>query len=202
MMDIENIWQQSGGNDDVLNKMFQQKDFNKLHSKLPLKKLKKNLLIGIICAALITAFYVALFFMVHIWQVYIALVISILFNVWVGVDSWKLYKNINVHISSTSSLKNELQKNYAGFQRWWHIQEKFGLFVYPIGATGGFILGGVAGSGKPVEAFLYHPKMLLVLGVTLLILVPLCYYGARWMFNYAYGKHLRKLKLLIDELSN
>ena len=65
-----------------------------------------------------------------------------------------------------------------------------------------FILGGVEGSGKPVEVFLYNPKMLLVLGVTLLILVPLCYYGARWMFNYAYGKHLKKLKQLMDELSN
>lgn len=201
-MDIENVWQQSGGNDDALNKMLQQKDFNNLHSKLPLKKLKKNLLMGIIWAALITAFYVTLFFFVPIWQVYVALAILSLFNILIAVDSWKLYKSINVNISTTNSLKEELQKNYTGFQRWWRIQERLGLFVYPIVATGGFIMGGVWGSGKPVEAFLYNPKMLLILGVTILILVPLCYYGARWMFNYAYGKHLKKLKLLIDELSN
>jgi hypothetical protein len=201
-MDIKNIWEQSSGSDDELNKMFQQKDFSNLHSKLPLNKLKKNLLIGLLLAALITAFYVALFFFIGIWQVHIAIAIAILFNVFVGFDTWKLYTNINVYVSTTNSLKDELQKNYSDFQSWWRIQERFGLFVYPIAATGGFILGGVEGSGKSVEAFLYNPKMLLVLGVTLLILVPLCYYGARWMFHYAYGKHLKKLKQLIDELSN
>ena len=201
-MDIKNIWEQASGSDDELNKIFQQKDFSKLHSKLPLHKLKKNLLMGLILAALITALYVALFYFIGIWQVHIAVAVAILFNIYVGFDTWKLYTKINVTVSTTSSLKEELQKNYSSFQRWWRIQERLGLFVYPIAATGGFILGGVEGSGKSVEAFLYNPKMLLVLGITLLILVPICYYGARWMFNFAYGKHLKRLKQLIDELSN
>ena len=94
-----------------------------------------------------------------------------------------------------------LHRTYYGFQRWWHIQEKLGLYVYPIAIAGGFILVGVEGSGKSVEAFLYNPKILIFLGVTLLLLVPACYYGARWMYNYAYGKHLKNLKLSIDELS-
>jgi hypothetical protein len=200
-MNIENVWQQSGGSDDSLNEVFHQKDFSKLPSKLPLNKLKRNLLIGIIWAVLITVVYIAVFFLVGLWQVYVALGVLILFNVLIGVDSWRLYKSINVTISTTNSLKEEMQKNYSGFQRWWRIQEKLGLFVYPVGAAGGFIMGGVLGSGKPVEAFLYNPKILLILGVTILILVPSCYYGARWMFNYAYGKHLKKLKLLINELS-
>lgn len=200
-MDIENVWKQSGGSDDALNKMFQQKDFSTLQSKLPLNKLKRNLLMGIALAVLITAIYVAVFFFVGIWQVYVALGILSLFNILIALDSWKLYKSINVNISTTNSLKEELQKNYTGFQRWWRVQERLGLFVYPIGAAGGFIMGGVLGSGKPVEAFLYNPKMLFILGATIVILVPLCYYGARWMFNYAYGKHLKKLKATIDELS-
>jgi len=201
-MDLENIWQRKGGTDDSLNKMIQQPDLSNLTSKLPLHKLKKNLLIGVILAVLLTGVYGVLIYFIHIWQVQLALAVAILFNSWVGVDTWKLYTTIPVNVSTTNSLKDELQKNYAGFQKWWRIQERAGLFVYPIAATGGFILGGVDGSGKSVEAFLYNPKMLLVLGVTLLILVPLCYYGARWMFNVAYGKHLKKLKLLIDELSN
>ena len=200
-MDIENIWQQSKGSDDALNKILQQKDFSKLHSRLPLEKLKSNLIVGIIWAAIITAFYIAVFFFVHIWQVNVALGILCFFNILVAMDSWKLYKKINVDFSTTNSLKEELKKNYSGFQRWWRIQEKLGLFVYPIGATGGFILGGVLGSGKSVEAFLYNPKMLIVLIITILILVPICYFGARWMFNYAYGKHLKKLKAFIEELN-
>lgn len=200
-MDIEYIWKQSSGSDDALNRMLEQQDYSKLHSKLPLKKLKKNLLLGMVYAALITAFYVVLYFIVHIWQVHIAIAIGTLFNIIVGVDTWKLYKSINENISTSNSLKDELEKNYSSFQRWWRIQEKLGLFVYPIAIAGGFILGGVEGSGKSVEAFLYNPKILIVLAITILIFVPICYYGARWMFHYAYGKHLKKLKSLIDELS-
>lgn len=201
-MNIKNTWQQSGGSDDALNKMLQTNDFSNLPSKLPLTKLKKNLLIGMIGAVLITAAYVVLFFFVSIWQVYVAFGILIFFNTWIAVDSWNLYKNIKVNVSATNSLKEELQKNYTGFQKWWRIQERLGLFVYPIAASGGFIIGGVLGSGKSVEEFLYNPRMLLILGVTILILVPICYYGARWMFNFAYGKHLKKMKQLMDELSN
>lgn len=200
-MDLENTWQQSGASDDMLNKLLQQKDFINFHSKLPLKKLKRNLLIGIFYAALITLFYIILFFFVHLWQVHVAISVGILFNIWLMINTWKLYRNTNEKITPANSLKQELQKNYNCFQYWWKLQEKAGLFVYPIAATGGFILGGVAGSGKSVEAFLYNPMMITILCITLLVLVPICYYGARWMFNHAYGKHLKKLKTLIDELS-
>ncbi len=200
-MDIENIWKQSRGSDDALNKMLEQQNYSKLNSKLPLNKLKKNLLLGLICAVLVTAFYVVLLFNVQIWQVHIAIIIATLFNIIVGVDTWKLYRSINENISMSNSLKDELEKNYSGFQRSQHIQEKLGLFVYPIAISGGFILGGVEGSGKSAEALLSNPKILIFLGITILIFVPICYYGARWMFNYAYGKHLKNLKLLIEELS-
>lgn len=201
-MDIKNIWQQSEGKDDMLNRLLQQKDFHNHHSKMPLKKLKNNLLIGIIWASVITAVYITLFFFIGIWQVYIAFITLIIFNTWISILSWKLYKGINENITSSNSLKQELERNYIGFKKWWSIQQKMGLFVYPIAATGGFILGGILGSGKTVETFLYNPKMLSILIITILILVPLCYFGAKWMFNYAYGKHLKKLKVMIDELSD
>ncbi len=117
------------------------------------------------------------------------------------IDTWKLYKNTNENITPSNSLKQELQKNYNGFQNWWKLQQKAGLFVYPIAAAGGFILGGFWGSGKSVEAFLYNPKMITILSITVLVLVPMSYYAAKWMFNYAYGKHLKKLKMFIDDLN-
>lgn len=201
MMSIENVWQQTSGSDNALNKMFEDNDLSKLKSKLPLNRLKRNLLLGIILAISITAVYGTVFFFVGIWEVYVAIGILSLFNILIAFDSWKLYRSINVNISATNSLKEELQRNYKGFEKWWRVQEKLGLFVYPIAATGGFIMGGVLGSDKPVKAFLYNPGMLLLLGATIIILVPLCYFGARWMFNHAYGKHLKKLKSTIAELS-
>lgn len=200
MMDIENTWKNSSGSDDVLHQVLNE-NINSLHSKLPLKKLKNNLLIGMVWAVLITAVYIMLYFFFKMWQVYIALTTLVVFNTWILIETWKLYKSIPETVSPGLSLKQELEKNYYGFRKWWHIQQRVSLFVYPIAITGGFILGGFLGSGKPVNSFLYNPKMRSILGITILILVPLCYYGARWMFNYAYGQHLKKLKQLIEELS-
>ena len=200
-MDLENIWQQAGNKDDMLNRILQQKNFDHLHSKLPLKKLKKNLLTGIAWAILITAGYLVLFYFIHIWQVYLALSIVIAFNVWIIIITWRLYKTIQDTITPSNSLKQELQKNYDGFQKWWAIQARLGLYVYPVAATGGFMLGGVVGSGKTVEAFLYRPSILIILVITVAIITPVCYYLAKLMFKYAYGRHLKKLKELIDELN-
>jgi hypothetical protein len=200
-MDFENIWQQGANNDDDLNRLLKTTDFNKLHSKLPLKKLKQNLLIGIIWALLITIGYIVLYFLIAIWQVYAALSVLVIVNTIIMLDSWKLYKKTPSTISPSNSLKEELTMHYNSFQRWWAVQQKASLLVYPIAVTGGFILGGTLGSNKPVETFLYNSKMLGILGTTVLIMVPLCYFGARWMFNYAYGKHLKKLKSTIDDLS-
>jgi hypothetical protein len=200
-MDINEIWQQGGNNDDALNKLLNTGDFSKLQSKLPLKKLKQNLLIGIIWALLITIGYIILFFVIDIWQVDVSLSVLVIFNTLIMLDSWRLYKKTPSTISPSNSLKQEITLHYNSFQQWWAIQQKVSLFVYPIAVTGGFILGGTLGSNKPVEAFLYNNKMLGILGITVLIMVPLCYFGAKWMFNYAYGKHLKKIKSTIDDLS-
>jgi len=168
---------------------------------LPLKKLKQNLLIGIIWALLITIGYIVLFFVIDIWQVDVALSVLVIFNTVIMLDSWKLYKKTPSTISPSNSLTEELTLHYDSFQRWWAIQQKVSLFVYPIALTGGFILGGTLGSKKPVETFLYNSRMLGVLGITILVMVPLCYLGAKWMFNYAYGRHLKSVKSTIDDLS-
>lgn len=140
-MDLENTWQKSGGSDEMLNRLLLSEGFNNIHSKLPLKKLKNNLLSSILWAGLITTVYIVLLCYISIWQVNTALGIMILFNTWIMIDSWRLYKNTNDTISSSSSLKEELEKNYSSFKKWWSIQEKVSLFVYPVAVAGGFILG-------------------------------------------------------------
>ena len=202
MMDIQNIWQQSSGSDDSLNSLIQQDNFANLQSRLPLNKLKKNLLMSMIWAIIITAGYIILFFYIHFWQIYLALGVLVIFNSWIMFESWRLYKNTPSLIMTSNSLKDELIINYTSFQRWWSLQLKVCLVVYPIATAGGFIIGGVLSSGKSVEDFLYNPRMLGILGITILIFMPLSFYAAKWVFNHAYGKHLKKMKILIEELSS
>jgi hypothetical protein len=200
-MDLENIWQQKGESDDALNRILEQGDFGKLSSRLPLKKLKANLLIGIVWAILITIIYVVVFFYFPIWEVRLTLALLVMSNMLIVTGSLKLYRQVPGTITSSNSLKEELTLHYNSFQQWWSLQQKLSIFIYPIALTGGFILGGVAASEKTVEDLLYNGKMLGILGITIMVMVPLCYWGARWMFNYAYGTHLEKIKATIDELS-
>ena len=200
-MDIKNIWKQEGGADDALNKLLQQEDFSNLHSRLPLMKLRKNLLMGMVWALLITGGYIFVLCFIHFWQVYVALAVLILFNLWIMVESWKLYKKTPSSITPSNSLKEELSNNYNSFNKWWSLQLKVSLFVYPIAAAGGFIIGGVYGSGKTVEAFLYNYRVVGFLLLTVLVLIPLSYYASKWIYLHAYGKHLAKIKGLMDELS-
>lgn len=199
-MDIENIWKQNSGGDEQLDRLLQQVQLEKLKSKLPLHKLKNTLVGGITWGMLITIGYAIIFFTTVQWQVRLSLLVVSLFNVWIMLGNWWLYKRINANVDYSNNLKQELQKNYESLRRWWRMQEKASLFVYPVAVTGGFIFGGILASGKTVEDFLYRPKVLIGLSVSLVVLVPACYWLARWMFNYSYGRHLQKLKATIEEL--
>lgn len=95
-------------------------------------------------AVLITAVYIILFFFFNIWQVYIALTTLVVFNTWILIETWKLYKNIPATVSPGLSLKQELEKNYNGVQKWGYIRQSVSLFVYSVAAAGGFILGGIS----------------------------------------------------------
>lgn len=51
-----------------------------------------------------------------------------------------------------------MERNFNSFQKWGLLQQKLSLFVFPVAAAGGFILGSTIGSGKLVEVFLYNPR--------------------------------------------
>ncbi len=199
-MDIESTWKNSDSADDDLNNLFEHERLQKIRSKLPLKKMRTNLLIGLAYAFVITAGYIALAFYITLWQVLIALAVMIAFNTWLAIETWRLYKNTSNFISPELSLKAEIVRHYNSFMNWCKIQQRVGVFVYPVAAAGGFVYGGHIGSGKTIEEFLYNPHMVIILAITLAILVPACYYLARLMMKVAYGKHLNKLKEFIDEL--
>ena len=52
------------------------------------------------------------------------------------------------------------------------------IFLSYCGSLGGKI-GGLEGSGKSLKAFLYNPRIITILVITVLVLVTICYYDAR-----------------------
>ncbi len=200
-MSIENDWSRiNEQRDDDLAKMLQQTRLSKLSSQNPLNKIKSNMLINMIWGILICAFYIIIILSFPIWQVQTALAIVLIFSLWALIMVYNEYKKINTVISSTNSLLDELKRNHRSLTNWMNTQQRVALIIYPVAAAGGFMLGGVIGSGKPVEVFMGKPIVLLVLLITIIILVPACYYLARWMFRFSFGKHLDALLQNIKEL--
>ncbi|MBK8521741.1 MAG: hypothetical protein WAT20_07790 [Ferruginibacter sp.] len=200
-MSIEKTWGElNDPQDNDLSSLLQSSTLPKLASHNPLVKIKKNLLNNMVAAVLICMLYVAVIFYFQIWQVQMAIGLVLIFSLWAVYTTFQQYKQLNTTVSPHSSVLVELKRHYQSITNWMNTQQRVALYIYPVSAAGGFMLGGVLGSGKPVEAFMHKPFVLITLLIAIIILVPACWYLARWMFNYSFGKHLKALKKNIDAL--
>ncbi len=200
-MSLEKTWGEiNDKGDDELSSLLQTGGLPKRSPKNPLETIKKNLLINIAWAIIICIGYILIIGFFHIWQVQLSLTIVLAFTLWAAYHSWLQYKKINTVAPSTGSLLDELKKNHQSFSNWMKLQQQVALIIYPISAAGGFMLGGVLGSGKPVEVLMTKTAVQVAMPVCIVILTPVAYYLARWMYKYSFGKHLDALQKNINDL--
>lgn len=201
-MNIENSWKQMDEQkDDDLSFLLQSGRFRKLHSSNPLKKIKDSLVFSMIWAILIAAAYVYVMILFPQWPVLLCIGAVLLFTVWAGYQAFLHYKSIQLFVVENSLLA-EMKKHYAGINNWMKMQMKAAIFIYPVAAAGGFMIGGMVGSGKSIQWFLSKPVVIVALILTILILVPLSILLAKWLFKKSFGKHLVQLKKNVAELEN
>lgn len=199
-MSIENNWRQlNEKKDDELSFLLQSGKFRKLHSSNPLQKIKNNLVISIIWAVLIAAAYIYVMIQFPQWPVLLCIGVVLLFTLWAAYTAYLQYRSIQLFVIENSLLA-EMEKHYAGINNWMKAQMKVAVLVYPVAAVGGFMIGGMLGSGKSIEWFLSKPIVIISLVITIAVLVPLSMWLAKWLFKKSFGKHLKLLKKNIDEL--
>ena len=186
--------------DKDLSVLLKSGRISRLSSKNPLRIIKKNLMIQIVFGILICFLYVLLICWFRIWPVQVALGIVFLFSLWAMFTALQQYKKIAPAVSFSNSLLAELKRNLISIHNWMRTQERVALFIYPVSAAGGFMLGGTAGSGKPVGLFMSKPIVLLALLIVILFLLPVCYFLTRWLFRYYFGRHLDILQQTISEM--
>ncbi|GAC1592376.1 MAG: hypothetical protein NVS3B19_13880 [Ginsengibacter sp.] len=199
-MNIENAWEKLGEGDHLLDPILKG-NLDLLNTKSPLKKIRKGLLHSIYLGTLFSAIYIFACVYYNIWQVNLIFGLLIIFNSWISITGYKLYTTINENIDPSNSLLEELQKNYWCIKQWWSIQERVSIFIYPFTVVGGFMLGGIIGSGKSLGTLFSKNIFIISLIIAIISLVPLSYWLARKMFDYAFGKHLKKIEILIKQLS-
>jgi len=183
----------------MLDAMLEQKDFMHHPSKGPLEKIRSNLVKNICIAGILTLGYACLIFYFPYWQIQVGLLITICLNLVVMWQAYEQYKNIAPALNSGNVLQT-LKDIHASFQKMFRQQERAALLVYPVACAAGFMLGGVASSGKSVEVFMGNQKVQIALAICIVVLVPIGFYLAKWMNKVAFGKYFEQIKVHIDAL--
>jgi hypothetical protein len=169
-------------------------------SNHPVAKLKRAYLISTGFAILFLLGFIALFFTFDAPIIKGSLALVILGYIFFLVVNLSMYRKINVELPVDQSLRAVLAHTHAFISDNIRFQERVALFIYPVAATAGFLVG--LASGGDVNVLLEKRAVLIVLLITILILTPLAFYLARWMYRVSYGRCLTEIQQLIDELDN
>jgi hypothetical protein len=199
-MNIEEQWKGMGRQqDDELSALLKMADITKLPSKDPLQKIKNNLLIHGVWAIVISGLYIFILVRFPFWQLLLCIGIVLLFTVLGIIKSLQLYQKLSSGNPALTVLQ-QMEHHYYTIQKWISIQQWVGLFIYPVSAAGGFMLGGFIGSGKPTDVIMQKPAMIIALVISSAVLVPCCFYLAKWMTRKAFGQYAETLKQNIEAL--
>lgn len=201
-MNLEEQWKAETGQDDkFLQDLIQKGSIDRLRTQNPLDKIRKNLKWNIGFAAVIAIGYLFVFWYFPYWPVFLCIGIIFLFTVWGVYSGMRLFQS-TTHRDPSAPVLETLEQQYNLISKWIKHQEKAALLVYPFAGAGGFMIGGMVGSGKSIEVFMGKPPVAIAMIVTLIIIVPLSYWLAKWMNRKAFGKYLDQLGENIKDLKN
>lgn len=199
-MDLQRAYKGMDTSPGDLEKMLDRVMHGRLPSDHPMTRLHRILRINLILTVVITTAFMALAFITPEPLVLLLFSALLVFSVWSVMDSVRLLKGLGAGISCTNSLMTEMQRQSDLIQRWIRLQGRVALAVYPFSIAGGFIWGGIEGSGLDALTFLKAPWVAEMLTIIILVLVPVCYFAARGLSRWVFGRHLSALEQRIEEL--
>lgn len=170
-------------------------------SKHPIQKLKNAYLYTTGFSFVFLIMFIVLFFSFPETIVKVGIALVILSYIFFFVVNFSMYRKVNVVLPVDQSLKNALQHTYNFITSNIQFQERASIFIYPIAAASGFLMGGAEGSGD-IEGMLQKKYVISILIGTSIVLTPIAFYITRWMYKVSYGKCLKELQERISELEN
>lgn len=168
-------------------------------SKHPVAKLKEAYKITTIFSVVFLAVFVVLLFLFDQWVVQVAIGATIVGYVFFFVTNFSMFRRIKTGLPLDGSVKSALQSTYDFITANIRFQERTALFIYPVAAAAGYVMGAAA-SGADAWEFIQKPVVLWLLLAFVIIATPLCWMLTRWMYKVSYGVCLAQLRALIEEL--
>ena len=198
-MDLQQVWKKL--EKDKLGKPVLGAVEIRKKSKHPVQKLKNAYLYTTSFSLAFLIGFIVLFFTFPEPIVKAGLALVIVGYIFFFVVNFNMYRKVNVVQPVDQNLKNAMQHTYDFITANIRFQEYAALFIYPIAASSGFLMGGAVGSGD-IDGMLQKKFVIVSLIVTAIVLTPIAFYLTRWLYKVSYGKCLKELKERIDELEN
>ncbi len=201
-MELEKIWgemNEKAGDQSRLPGQFPWERDKSLH---PLVQVRRNLLKTNVSGILISLGYIVLMVWYPVWPLLLGFSIVLVFNTVFIYQGIVLRRGLPATVDPSHSMLAEMKIQYAAIQKWVNNQMYAARFVYPVAAATGFMLGGMLGSGKPLEALFVKPVFPIVMLVSMVAFAFAGLWLAKKLFQIAYGKHLEGLQQNIDILES
>ena len=169
-------------------------------SRHPLESLRRAMRINMVLALVITVGYLALLPFIPHDAVMVFLVAMMLYNGWATVNTYRLYQRMPASVSAMNDVLHEMRAQVDATTHWMRLHVRMGLLMYPLAITGGFLFGALVGTGATVAELMSKPPLWWILGITLVVLVPICHFVVKWMTRLVFGVHVEAMRKLIAEL--
>lgn len=199
-MDLQLAFAQLTPQDPAFEQRVQHTTTVRHPSQHPLWKLRRAIRINLVFGTVITLGYAMLLPMLGHALIIAFFLVVMAYNVWALLNTYQLYRRLPASVSALNDLRTELNAHVAASTAWMRLHQRTALLTYPLAVTGGFLFGGLMGSGLSPVLFMSRPTMWLWLLGSLVVLVPLCHLLVKWMNRTAFGVHVDALRARIAEL--
>ena len=167
-------------------------------SKHPVRKLEHGFLIALLFVVAFEGGFTYLFIKFEHPLVRTFLALVILSYVFFFVVNYRVYRDIRKEIDFAENLYRTLTTIYQKVDAGLRFQRKAAIFIYPIAASAGFLLG--FATEKDPSMVIEEPWLLATMVGVSIVLTPIGYWLALWMEKHSYQKYCNQLKELISQL--
>lgn len=202
-MDLQAAWKKLEA--EYLQKPIDWKDIKKpedFQSKHPALKLQHSLKISLGFAVVLTLVFAAFIPLFSPWQIKLLLLLVVAGYGLFLLVNYRTYRQVSrlLQRAGDASVKSCLQTVHTMVYRTVRFQEYASVLFYPVVIIAGFTAGLFIGDPKGFAAELESANNHILLAVLILILTPLTFYAARWLYKKSYSRYLSELKAIIEEL--
>jgi hypothetical protein len=199
MKDLKDIWSQ---NDDQNINMpeFNSDDLAKLkeRSDSPLKKLKRNIQINSVFGWVFLAGFIVLLFIVDgLWFRVFMTILCLAYVAGIFFNRWIIQRYLT-EIPMDDSLLDHLKGVHYGMNKAFRAIEMASILIYPIAMTAGFLIPLTL--ENKLDHFNESAFLWILLLVLFIVLTPACFYLNRYMTKLAFGKYVKQIKDIVDEM--